>query len=978
MTNSMSLRGGQELSDVVISNNNNGIATHSLAMTKNNGTPTGFAADAPDVVNILNNPEFHYTVWDEAYNEIDPNPVNYPVEWKEIDATEAQNYTWQDESTPASTTIHHEDELGNLVSSEGAIRIQISDSETKYYSYVYTRPDNYERLSNVTVKPSSGNIENAYFYGDNGTSVNVKNLNVIKNVDFIRNNIGINLASNSIKGIKGNFIDNNDPISAYPYAYINGNGNIQGSFINNNRSVWAAANSQVNFIYSIFVGNHQNVSSDTADGGSLVLGNMLTREIISVFIDNYAKSELEIAKGGAIHSFNTTRIGNLESIFISNYTDGNTESLGGALYNEGTIGTTDSQDKAFGITNSEFYWNRAISENGVAKGGAIYNSGTIGRAAINGGIENSNFIGNYAKSTSGTAQGGAIWTSKDLNVIADNGTSTFKGNYVQEGNGEKDYQAIWVSGADKKLNLQQYNNGKMYMYDNINGTNGYTVNIEGDGTGTYYMYNDIKNANVTFNNTTVNTVNNDIHTYDFNSFELKGDTNFVPDVDLVSEQMDRITSSAYTVSDGATLHVTSMNLLNDATKDNTKILFAEEGLANNVDTTVKTVSYSPIYKYDVNYVVDENDNQGYFTFARSASGGSEDFNPAVIEAPVAVQAGAMATMQNTFNYSFASSDSIMDMPSAERTALINRNKYAIENSSLDEGTNPLYQPVDTSTVWFKPYASFENVPLDNGPAVRTISYGTLVGYDTDLKELKKGWARNWTGYVGYNGASMSYSNVDTYQNGGLIGGTLSLYKGKFFNATTISTGATVGESHTMYGHENNTSLLAGVGNKTGYNFEFKDGRYIIQPNIFIGYTFVKTFDFKNAAGVDIESKPFNNLQLSPGVKFIMNTKKGWQPYVGVNMVWNVLNKSDVTANGVHLPNMSIRPYIQYGIGIQKKVKDNFTAYGQAMVQNGGRNGVSLTFGFRWAIGLDKKSVEKVHKPNKPDITPKITNAQFVK
>ena len=77
------------------------------------------------------------------------------------------------------------------------------------------------------------------------------------------------------------------------------------------------------------------------------------------------------------------------------------------------------------------------------------------------------------------------------------------------------------------------------------------------------------------------------------------------------------------------------------------------------------------------------------------------------------------------------------------------------------------------------------------------------------------------------------------------------------------------------------------------------------------------------------------------------------------MVWNVLNNSHVKANDVTLPNMSVKPYIQYGIGLQKKVKEHFTAYGQAMIQNGGRNGISLTAGFRWAIGKDKKPVEKV-------------------
>ncbi|MEI3267571.1 MAG: autotransporter outer membrane beta-barrel domain-containing protein [Candidatus Gastranaerophilaceae bacterium] len=171
-----------------------------------------------------------------------------------------------------------------------------------------------------------------------------------------------------------------------------------------------------------------------------------------------------------------------------------------------------------------------------------------------------------------------------------------------------------------------------------------------------------------------------------------------------------------------------------------------------------------------------------------------------------------------------------------------------------------------------------------------------------------------------------------------------MYRGNFFNATTLSAGASLGESHTMYGKDNFTMLLAGIGNKLGYNFEFKDGKYIIQPSMLMSYTFVNTFDYTNSAGVHIDSDPLHAIQLTPGVKFIMNTKNGWQPYVGINMVWNILNKNKVTANDVRLPEMSIKPYVQYGLGVQKRIKDKFLAFGQAMVSNGGRNGVSLLLG----------------------------------
>lgn len=124
-----------------------------------------------------------------------------------------------------------------------------------------------------------------------------------------------------------------------------------------------------------------------------------------------------------------------------------------------------------------------------------------------------------------------------------------------------------------------------------------------------------------------------------------------------------------------------------------------------------------------------------------------------------------------------------------------------------------------------------------------------------MKPVKYGFDRVLTGYVGYNGSSQRFQGVDAYQNGGLIGTTATFYKNNFFNATTLSVGASAGDSTTMYGSENYAMLMAGIGNKTGYNFEFKDGKYILQPAMLLSYSFINTFDYRNAAGLKIESDP---------------------------------------------------------------------------------------------------------------------------
>ena len=154
----------------------------------------------------------------------------------------------------------------------------------------------------------------------------------------------------------------------------------------------------------------------------------------------------------------------------------------------------------------------------------------------------------------------------------------------------------------------------------------------------------------------------------------------------------------------------------------------------------------------------------------------------------------------------------------------------------------------------------------------------------------------------------------------------------------------------MYGSEDFPMLMTGVASKTGYNWELAKGKFIIQPSYLMSYSFVNTFDYTNAAGVRIDSEPLHAINIAPGLKFIGNLKNGWQPYASVQMVWNIMDKTDFKANDVALPDMSVKPYVQYGVGIQKRWGERFTGFFQTMLRNGGRNGVGLQLGFRWAIG----------------------------
>ena len=845
-------------------------------------------------------------------------------------------------------------------------------------------------------------------------------------------------SSNSvlIKLILADFIANQGGGISNIYGGIT---DIIGSFIGNSISVnpnYFNQTAQGGAIYNIAYWNSYNDKKYVS-----YIGN-----ITGTFLNNYASAidhttyygdiYIASAEGGAI--YNEGRIDSItNSHFQNNYAEAESgHAYGGAICNN-TWSQFSSSEVGIGkIQNTSFIGNYAKSQSGTAQGGAIWSNRDLNIVADNG---ESIFSGNYVQNGE----------NKDPQAI-------FVTNMIEEKNlgyNEEHSHSFYQNEPHKTaVTLNSINNGKIIFNDKITGETTKTIinkyydrwdssagkyiphyvdddyndidtptevtvtpelKITGDSSSIVQLNNNIENLDISLSGTnlhlgardnvldgnnidlqsgTLSMVNNQVGVAALNNVTLSGNTNFVADVDLANEQMDRITANTYGTHQG-NLNVVGMNLLSDATKDVTEIYFAQPGLKNNVvngmpktgeynlPSSAQTTFYTPIYKY--NAIYDNRDDGGYFMFTKgdkilTANGGggttitptgnpSDAFNPSVLAPSVASQAGANATMNQTFNYAFQNSDNFMTIPYLERVAIKTANRYALSptGDATDVGTfSPLFDAnAETSSAWVKPYASFENIPLKNGPKVSNITYGTLVGFDTPIKSIKHGWDRAWTGYIGYNGASQRFSGVDATQNGGLVGGTLTLYKGNFFNATTVSSGAIVGDNRTMYGTDNYTMLMAGVGNKTGYNFEFKEGKIIIQPSMLLSYTFVNTFDYTNAAGVKIKNDPLHAIQIAPGVKFIANTKNGWQPYIGVNMIWNLLDKSKVSANDVRLPEMSIKPYVQYGVGVQKRFKDRYMAFGQAMIQNGGRNGISLTAGFRWAIGKEGKPLEKVQRVN---------------
>lgn len=692
----------------------------------------------------------------------------------------------------------------------------------------------------------------------------------------------------------------------------------------NNSAAWGGA--------AVYGGSRAGESSSTTIGDNAIFRN---NSLTNTGTD-------EVAVGGAIFVENDEG-GNANFTLGSNsYFENNSANEGGAVYLKDAIAANVGSGATF------------VNNSAAKTGGALYTMSDVT-------LTDATFANNSAGQ-----QGGAIYATENLTIAADQKDVIFSGNSAADGGD------IYMAGdAGKDLNMSIGDDKSVVISGGVSGANKYNMNV--NGTGTLNLQSYIKNADITVNdmstlwlnngsqvsgnNNTITlndgtellTINNRLDNFEDGLFTVNGEVSLGVDADIASGTADRFGAINYG-QDGKIVIEGVKPTNTNSTKDNFSFnIFDATGIDKNnarIDEDfVAMDTLSPI-----RWLKGSIDENGIVTYGARGNGW-RDFNPSVLVSPVAAQLGGYLVQLNSYDQAFMNLDMKMLMTQEERKAQRMKNSYAAAgNSTTPMVYSPTYLPEKDSAGWVRPYATFENVGLNGGPRVSNVMYGTFFGADSEMYEFKNGAEAQFSVYAGYNGSHQAFTGNSLYQNGGTLGLTGIVYKGNFFTALTANAGASVVDASTMYGNEDFPMLMAGVASKTGYNWELAKGKFIIQPNYLMSYTFVNTFDYTNAAGVRMKSDPLNAINIAPGVKFIGNLKNGWQPYINLRMVWNIMDKTDFLAANTSIPDLSVRPYFEYGLGLQKRWGDRFTGFGQVMMRNGGRNGVSLGFGFRWAFG----------------------------
>ncbi|MDR1695798.1 MAG: hypothetical protein LBR69_04110 [Endomicrobium sp.] len=388
------------------------------------------------------------------------------------------------------------------------------------------------------------------------------------------------------------------------------------------------------------------------------------------------------------------------------------------------------------------------------------------------------------------------------------------------------------------------------------------------------------------------------------------------DADLRNRQADNFLGSALGHSSGSIV-ISQINILNVPKKlggDAITVEIADDPAlmsAITLDGSQKIVM-GEIFQYYADY------GNGLLNFRWTS-----DYNPSVFIVPVTMQIGGFLGQLNSYAHGLQFLENVISGDEKERKGL-----------------------------WVRPYGYNEDVPLNSGLTVSNNAYGVYFGYDSASRELGRyDMYGSVSLYGSYNGSAQKYEGAEINQDGGIFGVSAALYKERFFAGFTANIGIISEHGQGPSGKDNFMMYTKGMSAKAGYKIDVSGGEtFKLLPTLGFSYSSIETAPYTHGRTKVAVDGGFAPLHLEPALRFSAELDDNFRTYADVSYVWSFMDNAVFMAGDTELPQLSIEPYLQYGVGLSKILGENLSASAEIYGRGAGRRGVGGHLNVRWSFG----------------------------
>ena len=541
---------------------------------------------------------------------------------------------------------------------------------------------------------------------------------------------------------------------------------------------------------------------------------------------------------------------------------------------------------------------------------------------------------------------GSIKNELDGILKTDNVNNSAFGGMLQQNKG--------VSIFDNNSNITIDGKDSYILGGTVEIKNGSALNI-GSGVADNHFF--VSDLNMT-NNSALNAMNSVLNKYQIsNDMIVEGKNNLSIDIDGRNKVGDAFIINNLTSNTNGTLNVADFNFIGLAPIDRQfKIRVFDANSINdkvNFTSTDKEI-FTPIGYYNL-----QSAGGGWYTSNMTR------YNPQVFRGQVATLA--------SFNNQLMIDDMLLNHVTLDSERLLAQSK----NANIYASTLPQFAPYqykkEDGGLWYKSYVNFENLSLTQGLKVGNNSYGSLVGADFPVINMKRGWKFMPTAYIGYNGAHQTFNGVGMYQNGGQ-GGFMGTFMKNDFIGSVLAYGGGYNNEMSVAGYTDRTgNWFAGTAAKLAYNFH-PTKHFTIQPTAFMSYNIFGRQNWGTDYGtMSMNSGLLNGINVAPGLNFIY-ARESWSVYATFQYMYNINDQVGGRAGNVDLASVKMEHgYIQYGLGVTKTWKDRLNSFFQIVFRNGGRTGVGFQLGLNYTFDWLSPKSNKTPKANASQIKKTTTS-----